>query len=214
MYKIPTIRAIMVSFCLVASVGLSTAQQTINFTVSQSPLPVSDFAITYKPDRVSYIFIDSSVAQNATINEWFWDFGDGNTSNAQFTSHTYSQMGVYNVCLAIRTDKNCRDTTCQFADSWLGLSDQGRIKNSLLVAPNPFTDELTIQFEVFTRGDISVEVYSLLGEKVQVLMSGIQEPGVKKLTFDASDDIGSSGVYFIKIRSEEVVLTEKVVRTL
>ncbi|HSM58703.1 MAG TPA: PKD domain-containing protein, partial [Candidatus Sulfomarinibacteraceae bacterium] len=39
-------------------------------------------------------FLDSSGA-----GTWSWDFGDGNTSNAQNPTHTYSQPGVYTVTL-------------------------------------------------------------------------------------------------------------------
>ena len=30
---------------------------------------------------------------------WFWDFGDGNTSNLQNPSHTYQTGGIYSVVL-------------------------------------------------------------------------------------------------------------------
>ena len=46
---------------------------------------------------------------NGTINftdlssngptSWFWDFGDGNTSNLQNPSHTYQTGGIYSVVL-------------------------------------------------------------------------------------------------------------------
>ena len=214
MLKIPTIRALIVSCCLVVSIGISNAQQTVNFSFTQSPLPAADFGITYKPDKVSYIFSDSSVAPNQSIQAWFWDFGDGNTSTGQFTSHTYAQMGVYNVCLAIRTNKSCRDTFCRVASSWVGIGDEDKARHAFKISPNPFRDELSIEFEIFRRGEVNVEVYNMIGESVEVLMSGMQEPGIKKLSFDASKDENRSGVYFIKVMNEDVVLTEKVVKTL
>ncbi len=35
------------------------------------------------------------------ISSWYWDFGDGNTSNNQNTSHAYAGEGVYNVSLNV-----------------------------------------------------------------------------------------------------------------
>lgn len=36
------------------------------------------------------------------ITEWFWDFGDGNTSNEQNPSHTYEKQGLYTVSLTVK----------------------------------------------------------------------------------------------------------------
>ena len=35
------------------------------------------------------------------ISSWYWDFGDGNTSNNRNTSHAYASEGVYNVSLNV-----------------------------------------------------------------------------------------------------------------
>lgn len=52
--------------------------------------------------RISYVnksiqFNDFSVKANS----WFWDFGDGNTSTAQYPTHTYASPGLYSVSLTI-----------------------------------------------------------------------------------------------------------------
>lgn len=41
-----------------------------------------------------------------------WDFGDGNTSTAQYPNHTYSTSGTYWVCLTISNNSGCADTIC------------------------------------------------------------------------------------------------------
>ncbi len=35
------------------------------------------------------------------INEWLWNFGDGNTDTRRHPQHTYQQTGVYNVILSV-----------------------------------------------------------------------------------------------------------------
>ncbi|MFH1321738.1 MAG: PKD domain-containing protein [Bacteroidota bacterium] len=47
------------------------------------------------------------------ITDWFWDFGDGDTSVVQNPSHTYSAAGTYWVCLTVESDTNCTDTWCK-----------------------------------------------------------------------------------------------------
>ena len=41
---------------------------------------------------------------------WFWDFGDGTTSDLQNPSHTYTDFGEYNVTLTVTDDIGCENT--------------------------------------------------------------------------------------------------------
>ena len=41
---------------------------------------------------------------------WNWNFGDGNTSNLQNPSHTYSTPGIHTVALTITSGGGCSDT--------------------------------------------------------------------------------------------------------
>lgn len=57
-------------------------------------------------------FIDFSFG---SPDSWYWDFGDNNVSTEQNPVHTYSQEGVYNVCLTISSaDSSCYDQFCGF----------------------------------------------------------------------------------------------------
>lgn len=48
-------------------------------------------------------FEDTSTTNNSTfIEDWFWNFGDGTTSNEQNPCHTYSNTASYNVTLEIK----------------------------------------------------------------------------------------------------------------
>ena len=42
--------------------------------------------------------------------KWFWDFGDGATSNQVWPTHVYTQPGVYTVSLILKTPGGCTDT--------------------------------------------------------------------------------------------------------
>ncbi len=47
------------------------------------------------------------------INSWAWDFGDDNTSTDQNPIHTYTEEGLYVVCLTVTNDDGCTSTSCQ-----------------------------------------------------------------------------------------------------
>jgi PKD repeat protein len=59
------------------------------------------------------LFNDTSMGDNQ-IENWTWDFGDGNISYERNTSHAYAANGVYNVTLAVMdTENNTHTVTRQ-----------------------------------------------------------------------------------------------------
>jgi PKD repeat protein len=56
----------------------------------------------------NYQFTDLS---GGDIINWFWDFGNGDTSNVQNPIYSFPGSGGYNVCLTINTP-TCTDTIC------------------------------------------------------------------------------------------------------
>ncbi|MEM9933114.1 MAG: PKD domain-containing protein [Bacteroidota bacterium] len=71
---------------------------TINADTSQSSCP---------PLLVGFT---SDNAINDNIVNWFWDFGDGTTSNDESPSHLYTQAGIYDITLIIENAAGCTDT--------------------------------------------------------------------------------------------------------
>ena len=41
-----------------------------------------------------------------------WVFGDGNTSNLQYPTHVYNQVGDYNLCLTYTDANGCSSNYC------------------------------------------------------------------------------------------------------
>ncbi len=56
----------------------------------------------------------SDVSLGSPTN-WFWDFGDGDTSHLQNPVHSYTTVGWYNICLTISDSvTNCNSTDCRY----------------------------------------------------------------------------------------------------
>ncbi|MCW4015144.1 MAG: PKD domain-containing protein [Candidatus Bathyarchaeota archaeon] len=55
-------------------------------------------------------FTDNSVDPENMSISWFWDFGDGNTSELQAPTHKYVTAGDYNVTLTVKDDENATST--------------------------------------------------------------------------------------------------------
>ena len=72
--------------------------------------PTIDFTIAPGLQCVPFNaqFIDLSTAE--TTIQYFWDFGDGTTSNDQNPTHLYENVGNYPITLTIVTTDGCPDT--------------------------------------------------------------------------------------------------------
>ena len=73
--------------------------------------------------------------------------------------------------------------------------------------PNPFNPTTAMTLTMPASGEITVEVYNVLGQVVATLASGYMEANTYTLTWDASN--ASSGVYFVQADTEGFTKTQK-----
>jgi gliding motility-associated-like protein len=69
--------------------------------------PVANFGFVKECGNLPVSFFDSSAANGNPIQNWSWDFGDGNTSNQQNPSHVFMVAGSYTVKLIVQTAGGC-----------------------------------------------------------------------------------------------------------
>ncbi len=72
--------------------------------------------------------------------------------------------------------------------------------------PNPFNPETTIEFSLPVQCRVMVEVFDLLGRKIQTLFDGMENSGTHQVSWNGKDESGaevSSGVYFYQVRTEQ-----------
>ena len=72
--------------------------------------------------------------------------------------------------------------------------------------PNPFNASTTISYQLQTAGQVTLEVYNLLGQRVATLVNEKQEAGDRFVIWDASQV--SSGLYFYKLTAGEKTSTK------
>ena len=72
--------------------------------------------------------------------------------------------------------------------------------------PNPFNPSTTIRFDLNKSSNISLEVYSMLGQKVATLISNsVYGAGTHSISFNASNL--ASGNYFYQLKTEQFTAT-------
>ncbi|MBN8701516.1 MAG: PKD domain-containing protein [Bacteroidetes bacterium] len=55
-------------------------------------------------------FSNQTVINSGSINNWVWDFGDGNTSFQPNPNHCFANDGSYRIGLTVTSDKSCTQT--------------------------------------------------------------------------------------------------------
>ena len=73
--------------------------------------------------------------------------------------------------------------------------------------PNPFNPTTTMKLFMPVAGDMTVEVYNLLGQSVSTLTSGYMDAGTYNIAWDATDV--ASGMYFVKAQADGFTKIQK-----
>ena len=78
--------------------------------------------------------------------------------------------------------------------------------------PNPFNAQTTISYRLPEDAVVELAIYDLRGRRVRMLYSGLRERGERSLVWDGRDDGGhpvSSGIYYYRLRADDLVLTKR-----
>jgi hypothetical protein len=74
--------------------------------------------------------------------------------------------------------------------------------------PNPFNPSTTINYSIATFSTVNISIYSMSGRLIQTLMNSSQQPGQYVVQWNASNF--PSGLYFVKLISEDKIAEQKV----
>ncbi|MBI1185587.1 PKD domain-containing protein, partial [bacterium] len=86
----------------------TTTDATI--TINVQPKPTADFSVFDNCEGQATLLFDSSTVVQDSITKYFWNFGDGGSSNKRNDIYIYSKSGTYSVSLIVETQNGCRDT--------------------------------------------------------------------------------------------------------
>ncbi|MGD8781862.1 MAG: choice-of-anchor A family protein, partial [Ignavibacteria bacterium] len=75
--------------------------------------------------------------------------------------------------------------------------------------PNPFNPSTTIKYTVAEAGLYTVNIYSVIGEKVQTLVSEFHNAGNYEVNFNASNL--ASGIYIYQLKGNNILLMKKMI---
>ncbi|WP_081990581.1 S8 family serine peptidase [Sporocytophaga myxococcoides] len=174
------------------------ARVALNFHESSQ----ADFSVI--PDTVIDInsrvyFVDQSLN---SVNR-LWDFGNGNNSTASLASYTYDTPGNFDVKLIAENSYGCNDTLIKTITVRVATSINALNDGLVNIYPNPVENYLTLNLSQLSSA-CTISIVNVLGEEVYTEYLDTQfsnkEVNTRNLT---------SGVYFLKIVSGNMILTKK-----
>jgi hypothetical protein len=77
--------------------------------------------------------------------------------------------------------------------------------------PNPFNPTTTIEFAITEPGEVNIDIFNTLGQRVETLVNKRLNPGTYRVIWNAPPYL-SSGLYFYRIKTGEFTETKKMVR--
>lgn len=158
-----------------------------------------------------------------------WDFGDGNTSTQPFPTHTYTNIGWYQICLTVYTTDGTDSCLSTYCDS-LGMDANGNLLykgnstgftlnvmdpnaigldenplNDFALYPNPANSQITLSsLNVSDNQEVQFVLSDLSGRQLKL---GNVKPN-SELTIDVSSY--PSGMYLLHLSGKKAHRTMKI----
>jgi hypothetical protein len=164
-----------------------------------------------------------------TLGNWPWVYQTGSDMQPDSTYHLNVCEGQWYLQPPIWADPQVyaiipSDTTLTVTENdssyyvefnyrlWTGLSDSKQTPASFYLNqnyPNPFNPSTTIAYGLMKSGEVKLEVYNILGEKVATLVDGVQNTGTYQLTWRPENL--ASGVYLYRLETAGFVQSRKLI---
>lgn len=75
--------------------------------------------------------------------------------------------------------------------------------------PNPFNSQTVIEFDIVKKGNCTIEVFDLLGRKIETIFDGYRIAGKYKTVYNAQNL--ASGIYIYRISGEGFYISKKMI---
>lgn len=196
---------------------------TLVVTGVVAPLQCAAGFVMYPDTTINnVIVVNSSTGTNLT---YLWDFGDGNTSNAQFPSHTYTTTDNYYLCLTVDDGAGCVDMYCDsigengvvfnkqtgFTINVIApplatqVNEQVIFTSGVAIYPNPTTAEFIIELANYSP-KTQLSIVSVEGKTVYTNNT----INTNKIVINAAN--WSKGIYVVKITDKQSSQVVKLVK--
>lgn len=180
------------------------------------PIPTADFVV----DQVSGqapLSVGFENRSSGEILEWFWDFGNGETSTDPNPTHLYDNAGTYTVTLTVSDDQFSDSRTCR---GLIHVLDDGKTSAALpgvaptvfrlsMMAPNPVRSMVTLDLSLPRSQQVGMRLVTVSGRQISAGHVRTLSAGRHRIRWDVSDV--APGQYMCLIRAGEYVAKKRLI---
>jgi hypothetical protein len=170
-----------------------------NCYVSANCDPIADLLFSEEYDMGNFCF-----AHPQSATSYLWDFGDGNTSTVRFPMHSYTEGGVYTVCLTIANacDQKliCKDIDVSYEVENLPTVNIMRIEgegNGGRELELTYDCELTMFQQGLNHIPLPIYKGNKAPIKVEIIDASSLIQGNYQIAFDGVDSLSNWKIYIL-----------------
>ena len=200
---------------------IDSITNSISVTISFSC--VAKYELALDTNNTNTLFLVNTSSKDNT-HQYFWDFGDGTTSNVRTPSHFFSNNQRYNICLTVSDSlQNCTSTYCDFVGldtngqilkangfhlkvidgAFIGI-DEPNLISKLNIYPNPTSNNLTVDIQDNSPG---IRFILMNGKGIQI------ENGIFEKRWNEMDLQNlSKGIYFLRLYTDEESIVKRIIK--
>lgn len=195
--------------------GIINALSAINLIIV--PVELTSFNAAYSDGRVNLTWITATELNNYGFEVERRDdyssyqtigFVDGNGTSTNRVTYNFVDDNLTSNRYYYRLKQIDFDGSSEYSNEVLvdisSLSDFQLYQNY----PNPFNPSTKIKYSIPQNSFVKITLHDILGSEIKTLVSEAVQPGMYEITVDGSDL--SSGMYFVRLSSENVQKTLKI----
>ncbi len=142
--------------------------------------------------------------------KYFWDFGDGTTSIEQHPTHSYTEIGEYQVILLAENADACIDSESVIItveEASVGIAELEQDQN-VKIFPNPTSGLFNLWYSFEHYHTLDLILTDMTGREIAHFPQGVQREGRQLLDLEAYPN----GVYFLVCQVNDQKIIKKIIK--
>jgi hypothetical protein len=180
----------------------------VSMTISIIPVELTDFVVNTDRNNVSLKWSTATETNNSGFqierkangtNEWTKvEFIHGRGTTTERNNYSFVDQGLNVGKYSYRLKQIDLDGTSEYSpivDVDVNAPNEYTLYQNY---PNPFNPSTTIEYSIPEKADVTISVYTAIGELVTTLVNGSIEAGYQKASFNAANLTSGTYIYQIK----------------
>lgn len=192
-----------------ASNPIIVVSNTTNLSVEIAATPAAEANFVIASQSNGVVTLINNSTPNCPGVSYIWDFGDNTVEQGNVTSHTYTANGTYTIQLTVNNGQGSvnqfsREVTITGVTTSISEID---FNGAMSVYPSPTNSLVNVAFQLKNTQKVDVAIYAVDGRVVE--LQNFSNTSNVNTQFNVSSL--TSGVYFIKVTTDEGIATQKFV---